>query len=72
VVKRASCCVCACTAVSRTGNALIYHRKEGKLLPKESSDFKGKLGWQWKPRKSLRGVDHVIGPLSQPLDLQFP
>jgi hypothetical protein len=27
VVKRASCCVCACTAVKRTGNALIYDRR---------------------------------------------
>jgi hypothetical protein len=41
-------------------------QNEGKLLPKESSDFKGKLGWQWKPRNSSRSVDHVLGPLSQP------
>jgi hypothetical protein len=38
-------------------------QKEGKLLPKESSDIKGKLGWQWKLRNSSRGVDHVLGPL---------
>jgi hypothetical protein len=38
-------------------------QNEGKLLPKESSDFKGKLGWQWKARNSSRGVDHVLGPL---------
>jgi hypothetical protein len=38
-------------------------QNEGKLLPKESSDFKRKLGWQWKPRNSSRGVDHVLGPL---------
>lgn len=38
-------------------------------MPKESSDFKGKLGWQCKPRKSLRGVDHVLDPLSQQLGM---